>query len=113
MQLTATVGAGEVAQDCIHREGLNRGLPEMPWVPLAQHTFSRAQFPTPHSRDLSDFGLVWVWPEFPRILSGEGQAGSTISHFSAQLEECFRHRLAIHRRLRTNFGVSVCRAWVC
>lgn len=72
-----------------------------------------AQFPTPHSRGLSDFGLVWVWPEFPRILSGEGQAGSTISHFSAQLEECFRHRLAIHRRLRTNFGVSVCRAWVC
>lgn len=70
-----------------------------------------AQFPTPHSRDLSAFGLVWVWPEFPRILSGE--AGSTISHFSAQLEECFRHRLAIHRRLRTNFGVSVCRGWVC
>lgn len=34
VQLTAKAGAGEVAQDCMHREGLSCGSPEMPRVPL-------------------------------------------------------------------------------
>lgn len=67
VQLTATVGAGEVAQDCIHREGLNRGLPEMPWVPLAQHTFSRGAVSHPTFEGLICFwfsvGLARVSPD--------------------------------------------------
>lgn len=51
VQLTAAAaGAGEVARDCVHSEGLSRGPPEMPRVPLAQHTFSRGSVSPPGTR---------------------------------------------------------------
>lgn len=57
-------------------------------VPAWPSTLSPgSQFPTRHSKGLSGFGLVEVWPGFPRVLSGEGQAGSLISHFSAPLQD--------------------------
>lgn len=77
---------GEVAQDCVHREGLSPGPTERAGPSLAQHTFSGVSVSTRHSRGLFDFGLVEVWPEFSWVLLGEGQAGSIISHFSARLE---------------------------
>lgn len=58
MQLTGAARPGRLPRTGVHREGLSGGPPAMSQVLLAQHTFSGVQFPTRHSRDLSDLGLV-------------------------------------------------------